>query len=86
MNETSPLVATLETNLTPPLTIDLSGEAGDDTFWLARLLQPTLRGRIPFTEREAVIAPWGAANGQLGTVIFVAVLALAGYGAWRLFR
>ncbi len=76
--------ASLVTNITPP--IDLSGASSSS--WggqLMRWIQPTIVGSLPVVG-PVNVAPYGAANPAVGTVVFYGVLALAGVGALKLLR
>ncbi len=77
------ITGTLETNLTPPIPINLTGAAGEVSWWM-RLVQPTITGQI--LGAPVTIAPAGRALAGVGTVVFFGVLGLAVYGAVKLFR
>jgi len=79
-------VLVIETNVTPPLELELAGAAGGegDGGPLLALVRPTVRGDVAgFPVRWA---PAGEAIAGLGSVVFVGVLLLALYGAWSLLR
>lgn len=75
--------ATLVSNILPP--IDLSGQGGGYGGKLLAWIQPTIVGSLPIVG-AVNIAPYGAANPALGTVVFAAFVGLAVYGAFHLIK
>lgn len=77
---------TISTNLTPPLTIDLTGGGGGSSGGLVALLQPTIVANTP--AGPITIAPAGPSQGinsGVGVWAAFAGLALAGligFGYW----
>jgi hypothetical protein len=77
---------TIATNLTPPVTLDLTGGGGGSSAGLMGLLQPTLT--LNTVAGPVQIAPAGASlgvNSAVGTWAAVAGLGLAalvGFGYW----
>jgi hypothetical protein len=77
---------TIQTSITPPMTIDLTGGGGGSSGGLVTFLKPTVTLNTPLG--GVVIAPAGAASGitpDVGTWAMFAGLALAGligFGFW----
>lgn len=76
------VTAVLVSNIAPP--IDLSGgQGGGIGAQLVKWIQPTISGTLPVVGAVNV-APYGAANPAVGTLVFYGVLSLATYGLYKL--
>lgn len=76
--------AVLLSNITPP--IPLSGSVGGG--FSARfmgLIRPGIVGTLPLVG-SVNVAPYGAPTPGVGSVVFYTVLALAGYGLFKLLK
>lgn len=80
---TGAVTAQLITNVTPPIPLTGQGGGGGWGGALLSWIQPTISGSLPIIG-PVNVAPYGAANPAVGTAVFYSVLALAGYGLYKL--
>ncbi len=76
---------TISSNLTPPITVSLDTSAPPSPVvaWVMNLVQPTVVGTLPVVG-AVMVAPYGAADGMIGTLVALAAAALMVLGLLRL--
>lgn len=78
------VTAVLLSNITPPIPLNGGGGGGFNQR-LMGWIRPGIVGTLPLVGAVNV-APYGAPTPGVGTLVFYGVLALAGYGAFKLFK
>ena len=77
------VTAVLLSNITPPIPLSGGGGGGFGQRLMA-WIRPGIVGTLPLVG-AVNIAPYGAPTPGVGTLVFYGVLALTGYGAFKLF-
>lgn len=74
---------TFETNFTPPITLNPLSKSQIDSDLILKILQPVISGELPIVG-DIRYAPEGEPTGW-GRLVFFVVIALALFGAFKLF-
>lgn len=81
-----PLVqtVTIDTQLTPEISIDLASGQSSGSSWIMNLVKPRITVQTEIGSKT--VAPWGDPAANYWPMIEFAALTLAAYAVWRISR